>query len=264
MLDTPLLEVAKQLDRATAVVVDALVAAPDRGRWEAEVEANVMIALNVRHAEAITALAREGYALYPAAMTLSRAGYESGIRILWMLYPDEPFERERRWLSHLRKGEEHYERFARRLERLGGNPEQHQKYAESLREFRLSVTEALPPSISPPGGLPDLAQMLEQLGDPGKYLMYMLTSQYLHGSYVATELYRRNLGTNKETGEFFSARDWHAPMKLAWFSLEEPVARLLECLDGDSEAFRRKLPRRQMAIAFQRLEREPPSASDDK
>ena len=75
------------------------------GTFEAPVEAEVLLRLVIRHAEAVGALARSDLVLAPAAEALNRAAFESSLRILWMLHPDGDFVREARWLAHLEEEE---------------------------------------------------------------------------------------------------------------------------------------------------------------
>lgn len=224
------------------------------GRYESETEAAFQIILIARHAEAIATVAAAGSRLYPAATTLARACFETAARVLWVLDPEDPFERERRWLSRLHEAVGHYERVAASLEAGGTDGSADRAVAAQIAQFRDAVTTALPDHVDPPDlrRLP-LDQMLRDIGLEKWYLPYRLLSQYPHGTHVATGLYRRNLGTATVTGEFITPSDWKSILTVTWHSLERPTRRLLGCLGGDAEKFSRDLPRESMDRSLRAL-----------
>jgi hypothetical protein len=80
---------------------------PPIGRYEADVEAGNLLKLVIRHVEGVIALSLNDLVLLPSAMVIARACYEAAIKAMWMATPDDPFDREVRWLAHLvsvRKG----------------------------------------------------------------------------------------------------------------------------------------------------------------
>lgn len=257
-------EAADVLDKAVAVVLRTLGEAPPRGHYEAELEANLMIGLIIRHAEAVGVLARDHVVLYPAAMTVARAAYEAALRALWMLDPEAPFERERRWLAHLENSERLHTNLAGTLSRAGfrDEAERNRRLAEGIRSFRLGVIAELPEGISPPEKLPKLERMVSELGREERYLPYRIASQYAHATHFATGVYRKNLGVAIETGEFIEPERWRTPISLAWFALEAPTKRLLECLAGDVSSFDDALPRQAMARVMNVLRLRSPDPFD--
>jgi hypothetical protein len=242
---TALAEAADALDAAVVAVVHALERAPARG-YEAEIEARLAIGLIIRHVEGIALLARDGAATFPAAMTLARAAYEGGLRTLWLLDPDEPFERERRWLTHLQDTERFYDNCADAYDAAGETAEATKCRALSgaHRDFRLGVEAKLPAEIERPAPrLPNLRELATELGREQRYVVYRIASQYAHATHVGTGLYRRNLGVAVVLGDFASEDLWPTPLSLSWFALEAPTRRLLECSNGDIPTFENELPR---------------------
>jgi hypothetical protein len=140
----PLVQAADVLDSAVPVVLAALerLSTP----YEAEVEANLMILLSVRDAEGVALLAREGPWMYPAAMVLTRAAYESALRTLWMLQPEDPFERETRYLALLEETEKLAQFAAREYRQLGAEDETVQGHASVAEAFVSSGRQLLPSS----------------------------------------------------------------------------------------------------------------------
>ncbi len=239
-----LVRASDALDSGVAVVLETLDSTADRG-YEAELEARLAILLIVRHVEGVALLARDGAPMFPAAMTLARSAYEGALRTLWLLDPDEPFERERRWLTHLRDTERFYTASADAY-LLAGETEGARRaadVAEAHRQFRLGVEAKLPAHVEAPARrLPTLRDMAAELGREERYFVYRIASQHAHATHVGTGLYRRNLGVAVELGDFAHPGIWRTPLQLTWFALEAPVARLVECVGGNAVAFREALP----------------------
>ena len=161
----------------------------------------------------VAVLAREGVVTYPAAMVLARAAYEGAIRVLWMLKPDDPFDRESRWLVNLRQTARFHEQVGREFESLGFEDDvvvDRRSVAATIRKVADGVTAKLPPGIEPTATLPSLKDMVEELDMPERYVPYRLGSQFTHVAGYATGIYRRNLGTSAVVGEFLEADQWIA------------------------------------------------------
>jgi hypothetical protein len=188
------------------------------GRYEADVECFNLLRLIICHVESVAALALRDLALLPSAMSIARSGYETTIKLLWMAAPDDPFQREVRWLAHLQSEEDFYLRMASQLAKLGSG-ESEQKTGETIRKFRNDVAAILPEGYTQLKQLPNLYQMLESLGEERKYLMYVVGCQYAHGTHHATGIYRKHLGTEKVHGEHITEKDWAACLSMTWYSL---------------------------------------------
>ena len=182
---------------------------PQLGEFESDIEAMKLLTLVVRDIEAIIELAKIDLVLVSAANILARAAFEIAVKAAWMVTPDDPFEREVRWLAHLQEEERMHERIAGRVAQFGGNPASFQQQRDNIRAFRTGVIDVLPPGYTPLPGNPSVEQMLGDIGQKRVYSIYTLLAAYVHGSHSATSLYRRNLGTFKEHGEFVDAESWY-------------------------------------------------------
>src|SRR5689334_21244387 len=100
-----------------------------------------------------------------------------------MLDPEDPFEREVRWLAHLREGEDYHRRITEQLSRRGADASNEQNMYEAIRSFRLGVEAKLPPPHLPLPKVPSLWTMLEDIGADEKYLTYRILSQFTHGTH---------------------------------------------------------------------------------
>jgi hypothetical protein len=257
---TNLARAADVLDSAVAVVLAA-----HEGRstaYEADVEANLMILLTTRDAAGVALLAREGPWMYPAAMVLTRAAYESALRTLWMLHPEDPYERESRYLALLKETEQ-LARFAtREYEEMGAKDATvhgHASLAESLREFREAVTAQLPAGVVPPKRVPRLEDMIAESGFRARYLLFKFQCQYAHTTNYATGIYRRGgLGDAMKLGDFTEPNIWAEPLHLTWWSLTAPTKRLLDVMGADSKAFAASLPTTEMKRLVETLGNDDP------
>jgi hypothetical protein len=182
--------------------------------------------------------------MYPAAMVLVRAAMESAVRTVWMLKPEDPFDRERRYLAHLKETEDFNERAAREYAELGEHEAAQRgvEVAAAIRGFREGVAAQVPDGVPPPVHVPNLRAMVEESGPAARYLVYRFLSQYAHTTHYATGLYRKHLGTKMELGEFVEPQMWVSPLRLAWWSIYAPAARLLEVVGADVTDFAESMP----------------------
>jgi hypothetical protein len=213
---------------------------PPWGKWEAIIEAYLMLGLAIRNIEGVITLARVDLVLLPGAMIMARVAFETGVTVRWMLEPEDPFDREMRWLRTHYMRVKFYQDLARKASAMRRDGSAHVHTADYLAGFHDKVFEQLPQryrSRYQPKELPNTSQMLECLGEKDQYLHYMVASQYAHGTQEATALYRRNLGMNMEIGEFVTPAHWVHPLYLCWHSLLRAGRCFLERSGGDPDAF---------------------------
>src|SRR5690242_19547695 len=60
--------------------------------------------LALRHAEATLVLAKTDMALAPTGWVAARAATETAAKCLWLLQPEDEWQREARWIALLREG----------------------------------------------------------------------------------------------------------------------------------------------------------------
>lgn len=245
---TSLPRAAGLLESAVASVLKAFATAAPTA-YEADVEANLMIHLTIRDAEGLALLAREGTFMYPAAMVLTRAAYEGALRVLWMLQPDDPFDREARYLAMLKETEGLAEVAAREFAQIGADDatvQGHLAIAQGIRRFREGVASKLPSDVTALERVPSPKEMIAESGFSARYVLYKFGCQYVHSTNYATGIYRKNLGNAMEIGEFVEPKMWAEPLQITWWSLQAPTTRLLETIGADSTAFAASLPSSEM------------------
>jgi hypothetical protein len=218
-------------------VLDARDTFPPLGEYESCDESLLLLYLIIRNIEAISALAKKDLILLPSAMNITRSVFEMAIKILWILAPQDVFEREVRWLAQLQTEEQYYDRISQRLGKLGIDNTDIIKIRDEISGFRLGVTKALPQEYKPLSKIPDFAAMLSAINEEQKYMTYIFLSQYSHGTHKATGLYRKGLGTKKEFGEFIKPKDWGVVISVCWYCLAKTSERIFIVIGGDAKRF---------------------------
>lgn len=189
-------------------------------KWEALRYGWSLSSLALRHAESTVMLAKTDMVLAPSAWVTARAATEAAARCIWLLQPEDEWQREARWLALLHEGA-----------RLGDRKETKDipaLVAESqlIKEFAEAVTAKLPEGVSVPGM--DSIQSILAAEGSGLALFYVMASQYTHATELATRSWRVNLGTDADYGEFSGARDWLHPVWMAYLSFRITAMRLIE------------------------------------
>ena len=205
------------------------------GRFESEVEAVNLLALGIRHLDGVVSLARTDMVLLPPGIAAARAALESTARAAWMVQPDDPFERELRWLGHIQEEERTLQRLITRLKESGTDATELVSTVETMRIFREAVTTQHPRASEGVPSIPRFDQMLKALGGGHVYPLYIELSQAVHGTHRATWLYRKNLGDQKVPGEFIDTRNWALPLKAARLCLRPLSESIHHALGGTDD-----------------------------
>lgn len=220
-----ILKLSDVIDQGVVGFINARFTVPQSGKWEAHVEAMLLLNLAIRDIEAILELAQTDLVLLPAANILARAVFEIMVKSAWMVQPDDPYQREVRWLVHLEEDARLNEQIATRVGKFGGDARIFQERGITLRDFVDGVSAKLPVGYRKPPRNPNVEDMLESIGQKKMYSVYRLLAAYVHGGHASTWLYRQHLGTNKEIGEFIAPAEWHLPLwartRLAGFQFPE-------------------------------------------
>jgi hypothetical protein len=232
-----ILRMADLIEQAIGRFLEARDTIPPLGKFESDDEAILLFNLVIRDIEAILTLARTDLVLLPAANVLARAVFESALKAAWIVQPDDPFDREVRWLAHLAEEERMLKAIGEVAAKRGGDPASFEEQHRQIRDFRMGVARALPTGYSELPGNPGVAQMLENLGQKQTYTLYRVLAQYVHGGHASTWLYRRNFGTLKQIGEFISPVDWQAPLHMAWYNLQVFGESILRSLKSEVPEF---------------------------
>jgi hypothetical protein len=119
---TPDIEkVCDQLNILIHRILSARNTFPILGEYEAGLESLNLLNLMIRNVEAVTELATKDLVLLPSTINLTRSLFEMAMKTLWMLAPQDAFDRKVRWLAQLQTEEDYYDRFAQRLGKFGAD-----------------------------------------------------------------------------------------------------------------------------------------------
>ncbi len=207
-------------------------------RFEAETETYTIMKLLIRHLESVCELARHDLVLLPSAVVLSRAVFEASVRARWMLRPVDPYEREVRWVLHLRSATEHCSKLERSAHTPKDTAAAYGRRRQSYEQFDTDISKLLSErGYSLPKQAPKIWEMLKDIGDPHLYQFYILLSAYTHTNFEAGSLYRQNLGCGKELGEFITSSDWRLPLEVAWKSFFLIARDFLYWVEADMATF---------------------------
>ena len=209
------------------------------GRFEAETEVYTILKLLMRHLESVCQLARHDLVLLPSAHVIARASFEAEVRARWMLKPVDPYEREVRWVLHMRSASEHH----KKLEHNKYIPKQAAKSAGSRKASYEQLDAAICHLLEErgykiPPQTPNIWEMLKDIGSPELYQFYIQLSAYTHTNFEAGSLYRKNLGNSKKLGEFITAKNWWLPLSISWKSFHFVAHELLYWVEADLKVFK--------------------------
>src|SRR5262249_19629856 len=128
------------------------------------------------------------------------------------------------------------EQIAARVTKFGGDGRTFQEQGTRLHEFAEGVSAKLPPGYRELPGNPSVESMLERIGK--MYSVYTFLAAYIHGGHASTWLYRQNLGTLKEFGEFLTpAPNGICPSGASWSSLHFLGQYMLERVSAKTPQF---------------------------
>lgn len=135
------------------------------GKYESEKEAFNLLVIVLRDIEAFLLLAKKDLSLLPAAEAVARPAFEIATRIVWMLQPNDPFDREARWILHIKAEEDDREKMVKFQKELGVKVEQNNLLSE-IRNFREGITDLLKQKgYCPPKQFPNMRDMLNAIGE---------------------------------------------------------------------------------------------------
>lgn len=235
-LKPPTTQLQTAADALDSVIGDFLDCRPPPNfEWEADVEAYVMSNLVVRHVEATAQLARCDMVLLPAAWATARSALEVSARAEWLLEPDDPYEREARWLARLREGARFYGSVADRLDQLGGSADSIRAMGGSIDDFATDVSNRMPNNVNAVPGIPSADALIGTV--PDRYLTYKMGSQYVHGTHEGASIYRRSLGTEKRLQERVGEPAWKDPLIACLNAMEMGLSRYLEVSGADASGY---------------------------
>jgi hypothetical protein len=170
------------------------------GQYEADVAAAGLALLCLEFAWASADLARLGLNTLAAASACARGALETAAKAAWLVAPDQPMDREGRWLGWYHALERYYTNRAKDLSDSADLAEAMRSRARHYGAYRSAIAEKLPHGheIAPPPTMHSLFASLDALH---LYGLYRTTSQYQHGEPLALDSVLRIVSTPANPGE---------------------------------------------------------------
>jgi hypothetical protein len=228
---------------------DTLLVSPrsNLGRYEADVAAMSLAMLSAKNGWAVHDLGTVSPTYYSACAGCARTAFELGAVASWLLVPDDPFEREGRWLGWLKANERFYAKLSSDLSSISPEvAEAMSRTAIHHSKWRSAIEAKLPH-----GKLterPAIPEILMELGFPQLYIAYRGMSQVIHAEPDSTALVHKvkyepkNPSTTESIfeaanqthyfGYFTDESSWVIPIKMAAWGLMSALPRLLSRIEA--------------------------------
>jgi hypothetical protein len=210
-------------------------------KFESHDEALNLMMLATRHVLGVVAIARAGYLLLPAAEVIARAAYEASVRAAWMVSPEDPFDREARWATHLLGEVIYLEKEILEGKAMGIDMSSSEQRKGLLSDICDAISRELVERGHPPKrGLPPIPQMLKDIDERRTYPLYSLLCETAHGGHYSTWIFRgAGLGTEKIRGDFITDDKWKLPLAIARFAFKGPAMIVLNRLGFHTSGLQR-------------------------
>jgi hypothetical protein len=194
----------------------------------------------IRLLESVVALGRGDAVSAPAARILARTLIESSVVTRWMCLPDDPFEREVRWVMMLEHDLRQWKAIVESPHVVAGSGarigERRKGRLEFAREVRILLEKG--GYQFPNGRFPKVFQMVKEIDDERLYLSYRYLSFYSHSSFHAVETFVVGLGTAKQFGEYTTTSDWCGALDVSWYCFYSCALMYLKEIEADVDGFR--------------------------
>lgn len=236
--NSQVINATEHLRVALSRFLDARKTLPTLGTYESEFESLNLMNLVIRNIEGCIVLLETDIATFPAGMVLARTALEISFKIMWLLDPTQPLEREARYVAHLKGEVDTLDKLNNRVSMMGGyDVGGALGIRRETEAHRMSVEKSLPSAVTRVSKVPDLFSIMKSVGREHRYTNYILGSQFTHGTYMATGIYREGKGKQMIRGEFLAPAAWYTPLTLCRYSLFDSGHAILDRLGGDCGAF---------------------------
>jgi translation initiation factor 2 beta subunit (eIF-2beta)/eIF-5 len=167
------------------------------GTFEYEVTAYIHITSAIRLLESIAELAKKDLIYVHSALVMARSIFEGLVKTAWMLFPDDNFTKETRYVSYLQSESDYLGKTAKMFGETNESGKQTLYTKSQVDEFKSNLTKLLLQKGYQVPIFPNFREILKELKEDQKYLYYIKLSQYSHFSHHSTMIYQKHLGINK-------------------------------------------------------------------
>jgi hypothetical protein len=240
------------------------------GRYEADTTAMCLTRLVVRHASAVHDLCERGIENYASAAACARCAFETGATAAWLTIPEDPFDREGRWVGYFKSHERFYRKLAADFNPFA--PEiaaELQRTADHHAAWKSAIENKLP-STAKVVVKPALPEILRELGFLKLYVAYRGISQVVHAEPESIDLIRRveyipadpdeagdifrTAGQLTRFGNFVNDKMWAVLIRMSTWGIMISLPRLLTRVEANCETDSLFSIQRELYVQLDRLE----------
>lgn len=191
-----ILEICEWIDTSIATF-SRIAAKQSLGKFEYEVTSYINLVSAVRLLESITELATKDLIYVQGALVIARSIFEGLVKTAWILFPEDNFSKEARYVSYLQSESDYLDKTARMFDRSSEPGEQIVRSKDQVNGFKNDLSQLLLQKGYVVPKLPNFREILKELNEERKYLYYIKLSQYSHFSHHSTMIYQEHLGNHK-------------------------------------------------------------------
>lgn len=227
------------------------------GDYQSDITIANLLKLLVRNVESILCLARHDLLLLPSALVIARTVLETAANILWLMQPEDMVDREIRLIYLLRCENEQREKYIKNLIELGVDKSE-LEVIESQKEEVQKYCDAIKSRI--PSGYTieeenklTVESLLASLNLKNVYPTYRTLCSFTHANHAATWIYKRTLPQGDKFGEHIEPRDWHTPLSICSWVLEQFRSEFRGKFGGGIEEFLPEAMHQEVQQALERI-----------
>lgn len=174
-----------------------------------------------RNVDAVSILAKTDELLVPAAWSNARAACEVALRAIWLIHPADPMISYLRLLAIVEENQRYHERMLKAASPVS-YLDRHEEASRELAQFLQRALPEIPQGYEYEPHIPTFDQIAEEIGAGQLRASYIEASQYSHGKFASTALYKRvDDVASLMPVERVSLREWLYPLRICWLCLRE-------------------------------------------
>ncbi|HEY9748053.1 MAG TPA: DUF5677 domain-containing protein [Allocoleopsis sp.] len=210
------------------------------GQYQSDITIANFLKLLTRNVESILCLAWHDLFLLPSALVLSRSVLETAANTLWLMQPEDVFDREMRLVALLSDEEKQRETYINNLITLkveNSEIEEAKSQKQDIQEYRDSIVSRIPNNYAEIKKPQRIESLLDSLNLKNIYPTYRILCSPTHANHSSTWMYKRSLDQGDEFGERIEPRDWHTPLFICCWALAKLGSKFLNKFEGGIEEF---------------------------
>jgi hypothetical protein len=185
----------------------------------------------------VSILAKTDECLVPAAWSNARAACEIALRAIWLLHPADPMMSHLRLLAIVEENERYHDRMLKAQSPVSFL-NRHKEASDALKQFLERALATIPEEYAYDSHIPTFDQIAEEIGANHLKGLYIEASQFTHGKFGSTALYRRvDDAALLFPLERVALREWLYPLRVCWLCLRELAKVLAFRLSMETEEF---------------------------